>query len=661
MLNFFKNFFRHEDKNVFQDMPVPSAAAPAAHKTPGTSFRPRTPQAPMQVAPRPVTPIAADGDCVQVSLASVFSTLPVELKSRVLQPNVGTATMSISVERVLPQLASGSVKLPFGEIRMAAPQLFSPAADADHVPVALPLSDILRQVNPSLLVRRQQQKSVDVPEEIHSPFGEEGAPLAFTVSPKADTTHAARAVSPAPAAPVKPAMAARPISPSTPIPTPTFVPRTAPVSPAAKTPTASHTPKPAPTPAAVPFQQFHPKPSSTTSITRKPVQPVQPQIPTPFASIQQHQPLPMLNVTPAAPLPPEPVAMPEEPAQPIPMSSALRGLTASLGAPMPTNTPTAKATVPTPAPAPAAAVAEGPTLSVPLAAVSEGWTEALRQEILQLGLTDAIIALPVNPVQEAMKRGKVVFSWKALRSWIRPAPAPTVSMHDSALVELPLKELTPLFIAYLKGPKAQHKVAIDENIPNLFFGFPQSEPAPEVVPAASAVAPAPVAAFATSTPGTSFQPAARQAETNYYVWGDTSDSARVDETEFKRAPSVETNFLSRYATPNEVVSRASALPGVVGALVALPDGLMVASKLPSDVNGDTLAGFLPQIFGKVAACTRELRMGELNNLNFTVGNIPWKIFRVNAIFFAAFGRAGQGLPTADLATLAAQLDRKKPQ
>jgi hypothetical protein len=51
-------------------------------------------------------------------------------------------------------------------------------------------------------------------------------------------------------------------------------------------------------------------------------------------------------------------------------------------------------------------------------------------------------------------------------------------------------------------------------------------------------------------------------------------------------------------------------------------------------------------------------MGELNNLNFTVGNVPWKIFRVNAIFFAAFGQAGLPLPTAQLAALAAELDHK---
>ena len=83
--------------------------------------------------------------------------------------------------------------------------------------------------------------------------------------------------------------------------------------------------------------------------------------------------------------------------------------------------------------------------------------------------------------------------------------------------------------------------------------------------------------------------------------------------------------------------KAPASEGVGGALIALPDGLMVASKIPPDMNADTLAAFLPAIFGKVSQCTKELRMGELNNLNFTVGNVPWKIFRVNAIFFAAFG------------------------
>lgn len=153
--------------------------------------------------------------------------------------------------------------------------------------------------------------------------------------------------------------------------------------------------------------------------------------------------------------------------------------------------------------------------------------------------------------------------------------------------------------------------------------------------------------------------AASQTDTNYYVFKDNGGSA-VEEAPplVKKGPSPGTSFLQRYATPNEIVAKAASLNGVGGALIALPDGLLVASKIPADMNADTLAAFLPQIFGRVSQSTRELRMGDLNNLNFTVGLIPWKIFRVGAIYFAAFGIAGQALPTAQLAGIAAELDRK---
>jgi predicted regulator of Ras-like GTPase activity (Roadblock/LC7/MglB family) len=218
---------------------------------------------------------------------------------------------------------------------------------------------------------------------------------------------------------------------------------------------------------------------------------------------------------------------------------------------------------------------------------------------------------------------------------------PTVSAHDSVVLELPLKIVAPLFLARQhEANKAKKKVTIDEDIPNLFFGFPQPE-AGAAKPVSSARAPAP-----------------KSPDTNYYIWDDNADRAMLQEDEIKRNPSPGTRFVAKYATPNEVVSRAAALDGVAGVLIALPDGLMVASRLSPDLNGDTLAAFLPQIFAKVNTCTKELRMGELNNLNFTVGNVPWKIFRVNAIFFAAFGRIGEPLPTAKLAALAAELDHK---
>ena len=269
-----------------------------------------------------------------------------------------------------------------------------------------------------------------------------------------------------------------------------------------------------------------------------------------------------------------------------------------------------------------------------MGALAEGWPDAVRREILELNLAEAKVAMPAQAVEQALKQGKIAFTWKTIRSWVKPAVAATASPHDSRVLDLPLKVVAPLFLARQRqANKSQHKVTVDEDIPNLFFGVPQPEP--DVAAA----------------------PSARPTDTNYYVWEDTHDTVRVHESEVKR-PTPGTKFVAKYATPNEVVSRAAALDGVAGALIALPDGLMVANRLPPDVNADTLAAFLPQIFGKVSQCTKELRMGELNNLNFTVGNVPWKIFRVNAIFFAAFGREAEPLPTAQLAALAAELDHK---
>jgi predicted regulator of Ras-like GTPase activity (Roadblock/LC7/MglB family) len=477
------------------------------------------------------------------------------------------------------------VKISFGELRQAAPAVFSSDNDLDYIQVSLPLNEILLRINPALLVRRQNQKQVQIPEDIRSPFGSRGDGLIFSVGPTKAEPTASQPPAPrrsmAPTAPIQPS----PISPkATPF---------APVTRATAVP-----PKPAP-PASVP------------------------------------QP------TPVSPAFVPPTRQPGPP----PASPATHGLRDAGVVPHEFTAPRMPAAPREAAPQPVRPTGEGASLSVSLIALIESWPEAVRQEIAQQNLTEARIALPTDTVEQSLKRGKVVFPWKMLRSWIRPAPLPSVSAHDNAMLELPLRVIAPLFLNRHKDAfKSQQKVAVDENIPNLFFGFPQPSSPPEA-----------------ETTADGSHAVAKPVDTNYYVWDDDSDSAKVDETEFKRKADVSpgTSFISRCATPNEVVSRAAALEGVAGALIALPDGLMVASRLAPDLNGDTLAAFLPHIFGKVSQCTRELRMGELNNLNFTVGNVPWKIFRVNAIFFAAFGRPGQPLPTGQLAALAAELDRKK--
>ncbi len=495
---------------------------------------------------------------VRLPLQSVVAGLPAALKGRARQVDLGTAEISIPIDKVLTQLSLGSVKITFGELRRAAPTLFSSEDDQDRTLVALPLAQILPQLNPALLFRRQSQKVVEVPEEIRSPFGETGGQaLIFSVGPGE-------------------------------------------------------------TPAATPERAVTPVPSSAA---------------------------PTLSL-PAVAADPTPAAAPLPTVPNVPISVSPKPVSSSANSPEVTSMSTPQAVPPAVEPVPdkTPSGAGLATVKLPLAAVSQSWPESLRLEIAQLQLADLALALPVEVLKASLQRGKAFYTWKTLRGWFSPVLAPYVSVHDAASLELPLSVVAPLFISRQRDlAQSKQKVAIDETIPNLFFGFPQAE----------------AAAPAGKPPGTASCAVARPVDTNYYSLGDGCEASAPAPNAVKPAGPSGTAFVTKCATPNEIVSRAASLSGVSGALVALPDGLMVASKLSSDLNGDTLAAFLPQIFGKVNQCTKELRMGELNNLNFTVGNVPWKIFRVNAIFFAAFGRSGQPLPTAELAALASELDHKK--
>jgi predicted regulator of Ras-like GTPase activity (Roadblock/LC7/MglB family) len=548
MFGHLKNLLRRLVEPPREDQPAPALGGAAA-----STRR-------IVATPRPETAsphnngVHHNGKGIELPLQPILSGLPLELQPRLLHPDAGALTVSVPLEKILAQLPRGIVQISFGELRQAAPGLFTQEDDRDRVLVPLPLGEVLTRLNPALITRRRVQKQVEVPDEICSPFDQRNQSLIFSVGP------------------TKPGLAPPP----------------------ATAPSPRHAAAPAPAPVT---------PPARGGLT-------------------------------FAPTPPPPTAAPlNVPA----MSSAARTLR-DLNSSQSSAPPAAPAA---PTPPPSQPPAESNPLLVSLISLAEGWPEAVRQELVQLNLVDARVALPTEVVERALKQGRVAFNWKTLRSWIRPAPLPVVSAHDSSVLELPLKVVAPPFLARQKETAKLHKkVLVDDEIPNLFFGFPRSESgSATVASAASSVA-------------------AKSADTNFYVWDDASDAARVQGDSVKPSSSPGTKFVAKYATPNEITSRAAALDGVAGALIALPDGLMVASRLSPDLNGDTLAAFLPQIFGKVNQCTKELRMGELNNVNFTVGNVPWKIFRVNAIFFAAFGRAGEPLPTAQLVALATELDHK---
>jgi predicted regulator of Ras-like GTPase activity (Roadblock/LC7/MglB family) len=333
--------------------------------------------------------------------------------------------------------------------------------------------------------------------------------------------------------------------------------------------------------------------------------------------------------------------------------------------PPPIVPPTAKkpvAPAPTPVPPAAPRVEPAqPAIIVGLWDLAENWPDGLKEEISRSDIANANLPLPGAFVETGLRRGRITMTWKQIRLLAKPSSVP--SPNDGLELELPLKLIAPLFFAAKKtGPTAKKAVNVSTDIPNLFFGFPQVAPespapqrlAPRPRPTAEAAAPAPAV-----PPPAPVSPANKAgSNTNFYVWGDDGETPQ-EAGLFAPPPVPQTDFTSRRAMPKDVVEKAVTFRGVAGALVTLPDGLRVASNVPVEFNADTLAAFIPQIFERMNQSARELRMGALNNVSFTVGNVPWRIFRVNSVYLAAFGRAGESLPAADLAALAGELDRKK--
>lgn len=461
---------------------------------PPTGFRPAPLQSEesdqAQTTPR-ATPSEAMDEDISIPLQSVINALPADLKSRVVPMDLGGATLTVTLSRILSQLPSGVVKLSFGVLRGAAPQLFSVGAEFDARDIELPLNEILVRINPALLPRPANQKPT-VTDTMEDSF-----------------------IVPAPAS------------------------------------------------------------AAPQRVNKQPL------------SGPMRVPLPSTTRAPKTPAPANPAALPTPEKQPV-------------------ATPARE------------------SMTISLAAISATWPAEVRAEITQLKCSDSQVTLPEQLVKLGMKQGKVAFPWQTIRAWINPPLPSVISKHDNITLNLPLEVLMPLFVSRLKQtPKPQSRLVVDESIPPLFNPAAPEAPAIPVEDNAS-------------------KPAASS---------DTLIALKP------KTPA--TDFKSRYISPSQVVTQASGLEGVAGALVVLPEGLLVAAKVATDQNPDALAAFLARALGRVNKCAEEALIGELSQLDFIAQGVPWKIFRLHGVLFAAFGRAGGTLPTLQLAAIAGEFDRKK--
>jgi hypothetical protein len=196
---------------------------------------------------------------VELPLKPILEKLPPDLRAKVTMPleNLNEASISIPASQILPQLATGIVRIEFGQLRRAAASLFDVGADFDSIAITLPLDLVLSRLNRRLLARDAGQKKLDAPKDIGSVFlrRSDVAP-----PPAAPPKPPAPAPAPAPTqdtqirlkmssgAPSAPAPAPQTIAP-TPAPAPFTVP---PIAPRRETPVIpSAAPAPAPAPVAV--------------------------------------------------------------------------------------------------------------------------------------------------------------------------------------------------------------------------------------------------------------------------------------------------------------------------------------------------------------------------------------------------------------------------
>ena len=241
-------------------------------------------------------------------------------------------------------------------------------------------------------------------------------------------------------------------------------------------------------------------------------------------------------------------------------------------------------------------------------------------------------------IEEGLKQGRLHFRWKQVCRWLKPAAPPGMASANLETqvdyrVDLPLNFVAPLYLQQ-RSATAQKKSAAAADIPDLFnpAGASATQPPPpataEPAPAVSAAQIVPALAEPLRIPSSPRKPGEELAESGKRNW-----------------------------TPNDIVHKTATLPGVAGALIALQDGLLVASCMPPTWKTETIAAFLPQIFGRMNQYATELKMGELGSVAFAVEHGTLQIFNAGIIYFAALGQLGAALPISQLTLIAKEISR----
>ncbi len=283
-----------------------------------------------------------------------------------------------------------------------------------------------------------------------------------------------------------------------------------------------------------------------------------------------------------------------------------------------------------------------PPLILALAPLINSWPEPICGEISALDPATTV-ALDADVIAAGLAKGKVTFTWEEILAGLTPAPSEPTAADAATVLQLPLKIIAPAFLAASGKARAGRKsVQVDDSIPALFNDGREPAPAAPAAPvpadeAPAVQAPEPVAEPEAVVAAPEPQPV---PETVGTIFGDPR----------------KTDF-----TPAEIVAGTVKLPGVAGAIVALQEGLQVATSMPEGVKGEVVAAFLPQIFARLNQYSGEMKMGEVDDLLFTTHGAHCQIYRLGFIYFAILGQPGAALPWHELRLISAELGRQTHQ
>lgn len=577
----------------------PVAIKPTVVARPGIAPSQPIASAPLPRQAAPITPTT--GEILHIPLEPILESLSADLQKGIAKRPGREVRIPLAASHIVPQLPTGAVKIPFGELRKVCPPgTFFESNVHDSNMISLPLDVIVQNVPPHLLTRRTDQRKAVNPVGYDAVFH-------------------------------------HPNQPGTPAAAPSPIPASAPG------PFASPSAGPTPTP----LRPAHP-----------PMAPLTPRPVTPAASATK---LPFVTAKPVAPPPQPAVAVPPPPPPSSPAIIPFNSLAPAAAPPPP----------PSQAPAMAPSMETG-TLNLPMHILVSALPDPMQKLFSGSDLSAAQLVLPMSEAEQGLKRGMLAFPWGQMQSWITPNIG-NPNIPEETLVHIPLKLVVPLFLAR-KTPSAPSakRVEVAENIPDVFSSAPpapasanaptapaaERQPTLFTPPPAERVATEPPTAAAPARP-TLFTPPTAMPEPP------VQPMPSFGAVESLPTPGEELSLGTIFGqsgkqswTPVEIVHKTAALAGVAGALVALQDGLLVAGDVPSELNAETIAAFMPQMFGRMSHYTRELKFGDPASMVLTVDRYTLYVFKTGTVFFMVIGRPDEKAPVLQLQAIAAQLARQ---